>query len=267
MYRLLAIDLDGTLLTPQHKVSPYTLDVLKRAVADGMRLVIATGRVPFSFHRVIKDLPLNAPQITSNGATVIDMSTNTLVHQQLVPPHYILPVVEYARSLDLQFCYYTNEYLYAEQALYDRQNWYLSGIPIRRVENIEDVYPQPCIKIGAFGDASTLRAKRRDLESHFAGQLYVTQTAEQWLEFLHPEVSKANALRTITQMLDIRPEEVIAFGDNHNDIEMLRFAGLGIAMGNAHQEVKAAADYVTLRNVDDGVAAALEKFVFAVEKR
>ncbi|GCE31591.1 haloacid dehalogenase [Dictyobacter alpinus] len=267
MYRLLAIDLDGTLLTPQHKVSPYTLEVLQRAVADGMRLVIATGRVPFSFHKVISGLPLNAPQITSNGAVVIDMNTNTILYQQLVPPDYILPVIEYARRLDLVFCYYTNDYLYTEHELYNRHNWYLSGIPVRDVEKIEDVYPQPCIKIGAFGDAATLIAKRRELERAFVGKLYVTQTAGQWLEFLHPAVSKANALRTITQMLDIRPEEVIAFGDNHNDIDMLRFAGLGIAMGNAHQEVKAVADYVTLRNIDDGVAVALEKFLFAIEKR
>ncbi|GER90505.1 hypothetical protein KDW_46670 [Dictyobacter vulcani] len=91
------------------------------------------------FHRVISDLSLNAPQITSNGATVIAMSTNTLLQQQLIPPHYILPVVEYPCSLDLQFCYYSHDYLYAEQALYDRYNWFHSGIPVHSVENIEDV--------------------------------------------------------------------------------------------------------------------------------
>jgi hydroxymethylpyrimidine pyrophosphatase-like HAD family hydrolase len=78
---------------------------------------------------------------------------------------------------------------------------------------------------------------------------------------MHPDVSKANALKFITKLLDIQPEEVLAIGDNHNDIEMLRFAGLGIAMGNAHEEVKSVADYVTLKNTEDGVAVALEKFL------
>ncbi|GCE24247.1 hypothetical protein KDK_80470 [Dictyobacter kobayashii] len=203
--------------------------------------------------------------ITSNGATIIDTRTNTIVHEQLVPEQYILPVLEAARRLDLQFCYYTSEQLYAEKTLYDRHNWYLADVPVRSVQDIVEVYPQPCIKIGAYGDAETLREKRLELERLFADQLYVTQTAAQWLEFLHPEVSKANALKTITRLLDIQPSEVIAFGDNHNDLEMLRFAGLGVAMGNAHEEVKAVADYVTLTNTEDGVADALEKFVFALQ--
>ncbi|GCE08107.1 Cof-type HAD-IIB family hydrolase [Dictyobacter aurantiacus] len=265
MYRLLAIDLDGTLLDPSHRITPRTLDVLQRAMASGMYVVIATGRVPYSVHAVLQDLTINAPMITSNGATIFDTRTNTIVAQQLVPEQYILSVLDAARGLDLQFCYYTHDYLYAEQVLYTGQNWYLADVPVRAVADITEVYPQPCIKIGAYGEAKTLREKRRELERRFAGQLYITQTADRWLEFMHPGVSKANALSMIARQLDVRPEEIIAFGDNHNDLEMLRFAGLGIAMGNAHAEVQAVADYVTLTNYEDGVAAAVEKFAFALQ--
>lgn len=266
MYRLLAIDLDGTLLTPQHTVSQHTVDVIRQAVDSGMFLVIATGRVPYIFHSVVKELPLNAPQITSNGATIIDVHTNTILRQKLLPTENILPIFEAAHNLGLQFCYYTTEYLYAGQALYDLRNWYLSEVPVKAVEDITSIYPQPCIKLGAYGNAATLGEKREELERIFAGKIYVTQTASEWLEFMHPEVSKANALKSITQSLNIRPEEVIAFGDNHNDLEMLQFAGLGVAMANAHTEVKAVADYVTLSNAEDGVAAAIEKFVLSQKK-
>ncbi|GHO87391.1 Cof-type HAD-IIB family hydrolase [Dictyobacter formicarum] len=266
MYRLLAIDLDGTLLNPHHSITPRTLDVLLRAMASGMHVVIATGRVPYSVHSVLGALTLNAPMITSNGATIIDTRTNTIISQQLVPEQYILSVFDAARRLDLQFCYYTHDYLYAEQVLYTGQNWYLADVPVRSVPDIAAVYPQPCIKIGAYGEAETLREKRLKLERLFAGQLYVTQTAARWLEFLHPEVSKANALQHIARLLDVQPSEIIAFGDNHNDLEMLRFAGLGVAMGNAHEEVKAVADYVTLTNYEDGVADALEKFALALPR-
>ncbi len=262
MYRLLAIDLDGTLLNPQHTISPHTLHTLQRAVASGMKLVIATGRVPYIFHFLAEQLPLNAPQITSNGAIIIDAHGKEIIHELLLPTHHILPTLEAINKFDLQPCYYTHESLFVEQALYDLHNWYLASAPVAIVDKIINIYPQPCIKLAAFGDASTLREKRRELEQHFAAQLYVTQTAREWLEFMHPTVSKANALKQITQELAIKPEEVIAFGDNHNDIGMLRFAGLGIAMGNAHDEVKAAADYVTSTNAEDGVAVAIEKFLF-----
>ena len=123
------------------------------------------------------------------------------------------------------------------------------------------LYPQTCIKVAGIGEAETLRDKRRELESIFAGKLYVTQSSFDILEFLHPNVSKGNALSVIAKDLGIAPEEVVAIGDNHNDIGMMRFAGLGVAMGNAHEEVKEAADYVTLSNAEEGVAAVIEELI------
>jgi Cof subfamily protein (haloacid dehalogenase superfamily) len=263
MYRLIATDLDGTLLTPQHTLSAHTIAVLQQAVAAGMKLVVATGRVPYIFHTIGAQLPLNAPQITNNGAVIIDTHTNEILHNQLVPPDLIPPLLDALRLLALEPCYYSNEIIYAERALYERNNWYLQGVPVSLTDNIADLVSHPCFKIAAFGDASTIRTKRAELARIFDGQLYVTQTAQEWLEFMHPQVSKGKALKMIAHMLDILPEEIIAFGDNHNDIEMLRYAGLGIAMENAHDEVKNVAAYVTQSNAQDGVAAALEKFVLA----
>jgi Cof subfamily protein (haloacid dehalogenase superfamily) len=149
-----------------------------------------------------------------------------------------------------------------EKSFYDAQDSsYLENIAAIESDDLTKIFPQPCLKLGAYGDASTIREKRIQLGKLFAGQLYVTQTSDRWLEIMHPDVSKANALKFITERLGIQPEEVLAIGDNHNDIEMLRFAGLGIAMGNAHEEVKSVADYVTLKNTEDGVAVALEKFL------
>src|SRR5258708_38898057 len=106
-----------------------------------------------------------------------------------------------------------------------------------------------------------LRAKRQKLMDRFDGQLYITQSAFDLLEFLHPAVSKVKGLQTIARDLGIRPEEVVAIGDGHNDIGMLQFAGLGVAMGNAHEEVKREADYVTSSNAEDGVAAVIEELI------
>jgi Cof subfamily protein (haloacid dehalogenase superfamily) len=129
------------------------------------------------------------------------------------------------------------------------------------VEDVASLYPLTCIKVAGIGEESTLREKRRELERIFAGKLYVTQSSFDILEFLHPEVSKDNALKTIATDLGIAPAEIVAIGDNHNDIDMIRYAGLGVAMGNAHEEVKAAADYVTLSNSEEGVAVVVEKLL------
>ncbi len=263
MYRLIATDLDGTLLNPQHMLTPHTISVLQQAVATGMKLVVATGRVPYIFHAIGAQLPLNAPQITNNGAVIIDPHTNSILHNQLVPLDLLGPLLTTLRDFDLAPCYYTTENLYVGQALYDLNNWYLAGVPVEITNDMTALFTHPCFKVAAYGDALTIRAKRQELSRIFAGQLYVTQTAREWLEFMHPQVSKGNALKIVARMLNIQSEEIIAFGDNHNDIEMLRYAGLGIAMENAHDEVKNAASYVTQSNAHDGVAAALEKFVLA----
>ena len=133
--------------------------------------------------------------------------------------------------------------------------------PVVEVEDVASLYPQSCIKVAGIGEESTLREKRIELERIFAGKLYVTQSSFDLVEFLHPEVSKVNALKTIAADLGIAPEEIVAIGDNHNDIGMIRFAGLGVAMGNAHDEVKASADYVTSSNTEEGVAAVIEKLL------
>jgi len=262
MYRLLTIDLDGTLLTPQRTITPRTYKALHRAVAAGMKIVIATGQKMDVLRAVCADLPLNAPQIIYNGAIIADIQSGSILYEQLVPAEQILPTLDILRSTGLHRVYHTHEHVYADEGTPNVRNWYRApAAPAVEVPDVKSLYPQPCIKLVGVGEPATLREKRLELEHRLSGQLYVTQASHDLLEFLHPSVSKKNALATITRMLGIAPEEVVAFGDNHNDIDMLRFAGLGVAMGNAHDEVKTAADYVALRNSEDGVAIALEEKV------
>jgi Cof subfamily protein (haloacid dehalogenase superfamily) len=267
MYRLLAIDLDGTLLTQHNSVTLRTQDVLQRAVAMGLRIVVATGRVPYMFRSLVESLPLNAPQITSNGAMIVDIRDDSVWQELFIPTESLLPLLETLHSLDLLCCYYTRDHLYVDAELarlhQSRSNHQRRTNPAVSVtDDLAELYLQPCLKLAAYGEAGTLHEKRQQLASLFGKQIYITQTAHEWLEFLHPDVSKANALKTILQTYGISAEEVIAFGDNPNDIEMLHLAGMGIAMANAHEEVKAAADYITLSNMEDGVAVALENFLF-----
>lgn len=267
MYRLLAIDLDGTLLTPSpHKIiTSRTFDALYQASAAGMAIVIATGQMLQVLRAVCGDLPLIAPQIIENGALVVDIRSGTVLHEKLLPAEYILPVLDTLRSFDLFRAYHTYEHVYVDYNTPRARNWYRPPVPpvveVEDVASLYTLYPRTCIKIAGVGEESTLREKRIELERIFAGKLYVTQSSFDLVEFLHPEVSKVNALKAIAADSGIAPEEIVAIGDNHNDIGMLRFAGLGVAMGNAHDEVKACADYVTLSNAEEGVAVVIEKLL------
>lgn len=264
MYRLLAIDLDGTLLASQpHKhITSRTHKALCRAADSGMIIVIATGQTLSVLQNVCAELPLNAPQIIENGAIIADIHSSTIFHEQLIPPKLILHALAELRTLGLFRAYHTLHQVYVDKDTPRARNWYQPPVPpVIEIEDVASLYPLSCIKVAGIGEEGTLREKRRELERIFDGKLYVAQSSFDILELLHPDVSKGNALSVIAKDLHIKPEEIVAFGDNHNDIGMLQLAGLGVAMANAHEEVKLAADYVTLSNAEDGVAVVIEDLV------
>ncbi len=262
MYRLLAIDLDGTLLTPRPLkiITPRARNALRLAAQAGVIIVIATGQSLAVLRHECGDLPLNGPQIIENGAIIADIS-GTIYHETLLPEKYIVPTLVMLREAGFSRAYHTLHRVYADVDAPRVREWYRPPVPPAiEVEDITSL-TFPCIKVVGIGPEQLIRAKRDEFERMYAGKLYVTQSSFDLIEFLHPDVSKGNALVKIAADLGIAAEEVVAFGDNHNDIGMLRFAGLGVAMGNAHDEVKDEADYVTSSNAEDGVAVAIEKLV------
>lgn len=264
MYRLLAIDLDGTLLTPrpQKIITSRTHQALQHAVDAGVRIVIATGQSLVMLQHICRDLPIAGPQIIENGAIIADMHTGQHYHEKLLPMRSVLPALTALQQAGFHRAYHTLDRVYADQNAPRVRQWYQPPVPpVIEIENVATLYPEPCIKVVGIGEESALRTQRQALMDVFAGQIYITQSAFDLLEFLHPDVSKASALQTIAHDLNIQPEEIVAFGDGHNDIGMLQFAGLGVAMGNAHAEVKQEADHVTYSNAEDGVAAVIEDII------
>jgi len=263
LYRLLAIDLDGTLLTPrpQKIITARARHALREAAGAGMSIVIATGQNLAMLRHECGDLPLNGPQILENGAVIADIH-GVIYHETLLPEEHVLSTLAMLRAAGFHRAYHTIHRVYADAGSPRVREWYRLPVPPTiEIEDVASLYPLPCVKIVGIGAEQFIRARRDEFERLYAGKLYVTQSSFDLLEFLHPDVSKGNALIKLATDLGIKAEEVVAFGDNHNDIGMLRFAGLGIAMGNAHDEVKAAANYVTVSNAEDGVAAAIEELI------
>src|SRR6266496_5245694 len=221
MYRLLAIDLDGTLLTPlPHKhITPRTYKARRQAFDASMVIVIATGQTLSVLQNICAELPLSAPQIIENGAIIADIHSGSIFHEQLIPPDLILPALSALRALGLHRAYHTLHRVYVDKDTPRAQKWYRPPVPAAvEVEDVAALYPLSCIKVAGIGEAESLREKRRELERIFEGRLYVTHSSFDIVEFLHPEVSKGNALKFIATGLNIKPEAIVAFGDNHNDI-------------------------------------------------
>lgn len=211
-------------------------------------------------------MPLVGPQIIENGAVIADLK-GQISHQHLFPPQYVLPVLDVLRAAGCHRAYHTLSHVCVDRQTPRAQDRYRPPVPpVIEVEDVANLSPLPCLKLVGVAGEAQIRVRRDAWEEQFAGKLSVTQTSGDLIEFLHPEVSKGQALQALAADLGIAPEEVVAFGDQHNDIGMLRFAGLGVAMENAHEEVKAEADYVTASNADEGVALVIEDLILPALK-
>lgn len=259
-YRLIVTDLDGTLLTGRKRVSPETRRALETAVRRGSQIVLATGRGFEVARHFCAELPLTAPQITYNGAVIHDPRENRQLSCLLVPAPWVRPSIEFFLDAGVAVACFTTEALYMDRRIPEPHTWQpqTAGLP-EQLADMRAVAEHPCIKVVGFADRATIARIRPLAVERFGHALYVTQTSPVLLELLHPEVSKGAALRRIAHMLEIPRDDIVAFGDSHNDVDMLDFAGAGIAMGNASDEVKAVADMVTDGNDEDGIATALQR--------
>ena len=259
-YRLVAVDLDGTLLTREKRVSPRTRRALAALTAQGCHVIVATGR-PFAVLRVFcAGVALTAPQITFNGAVIHDPTAGRDLYRQLVPPTYVRPTIDFFVEAGVPSALYTTDGLYLDQRMPNPADWTPPPLPPATcLDDMRQAADHPSIKVVGQADPETIARLRPHAVATFGRDLYVTQTAANLLEFLHPDVSKGSALRRVAALLGVAREEIIAFGDSHNDLTMFAYAGLAVAMRNATPEVREGADLVTESNEEDGVAVALAR--------
>lgn len=262
-FRLVVMDLDGTLLNERSEVSPRTRAVLQLAHDAGVDLTVATGRSYSLIRYFCGSLPLSGPQITFNGAVVVDPVSDKPIFLQAVPQALVVPVLDFLSTENVYTCFYTEHDIFVRERAPLELALVPPGCPPPIEQpHLEDLAQLACLKIVVVADPARIDLLRPTAEQAFGDRLYVTQTAPVLLEFLHPAVSKGAALRKIIQDRGLRAEEVIAFGDSHNDLDLLQVAGTGVAMANATPEVLEAADYIALSNRQDGIAAALDELLW-----
>lgn len=260
-YRLCAIDLDDTLLGPDHTVSPRNVAAVRAVVAQGVVVVIASGRMHESTLRYVEQMGLETPIISYNGAMVKNPHTGETWLHDRISADVATRVMDFARDQDLQLNYYLNDHFYSAaytswaKLYYERTHAPIEIVP-DMVDTLRDTEPTKMIIIDTKEKTDSLLAPFRD---RFGEGLYVTKSNDEYLEMMPPQANKGVALAMVAAKFGISASETLAFGDSYNDIPMLKWAGLGIAVGNAKPETRAAANRTVGSNADDGVGVALEQ--------
>jgi Cof subfamily protein (haloacid dehalogenase superfamily) len=259
--RLIAIDLDDTLLDNNIQVSPRACAAIRAAVKRGITVTLATGRMFASAVIFAKQIGLDVPLITYNGGLIrSSLTSETFLHQ----PVPVEVAGEILKLFDQHRWYiqsYVEDKLYVDE-LDDYALTYARFSKITPIAIGKELYTMKAAPTKLLGmtEEKNVKPLIHQLMQLFPGKLYATSSKPGYVEMMHPSVNKGQALSFLASKLGISQAEVMAVGDSLNDIDMLEFAGFGVAMGNAVPEVKAVAQAVTLRNNEDGVAEAIEKY-------
>jgi len=262
---LIALDLDGTLLASDESISVRNRTAIKEALSNGIRVVLVTGRGVDTPIRVSKELGLNLPVICSHGALTKDFGANKTLESIPVPLPYAKRMVEFAEREGLAIA------IYIEEAFYRLQGSEIFMDDMRgpgwhEAPSLAEILTEAPTFIRFLGEESVNRMRRE------FGDLPLSFRYETWRDFvecavLSRDASKKNALARLSADFGIPAERVLAIGDSRNDVPMLRWAGIGVAMGNALPEVRESVRHLTASNDRDGVALAIERFVFAPAKK
>lgn len=261
-YKLLAIDIDDTLLNDEGEITPTTIEALKAAMDEGVVVTLATGRMYASADAIAARLGLRVPLITYQGALVRYAGEGDIIYARYVPESVAGEVFEYSRKNGLHLQAYVNDRLYVAEENeavigYAR----ISNIPYIVEPNIAGLIRLPQNKLLMIDDPERLDAAAAELRDRLGDQAHITKSKPHFLEVMHPEGTKGSALRFLAGHFGCKISETMAIGDSWNDHDMIETAGLGVAMGNGVDALKKIADAVTDSNNEDGVRKAIERFI------
>lgn len=262
--RLIALDIDGTLLDSQHELPPANRRAIDAARARGVQVVLATGKSIFALRPIHRELDLDTPSVCVQGLMVYGPD-ESIWHERRLDPATVGTVTDYALDHDLTIFAYERDRL-----LVNRPSPYIDHFVEHfepRAEVLADfaaeMQKRPINKLNIMHPDEGIPRIRADLAARLGESTSLVQAVPQSLEILPAGASKGEGLRWLLDRLEIDPARVLAVGDGENDVEMMTLAGVGVAVANAMPAAKAAADHRVASNDAGGVAEAIERFVLA----
>jgi Cof subfamily protein (haloacid dehalogenase superfamily) len=268
--KLLAIDIDGTLQNSRHEFTERTEKALKNATAQGVIVVLATGKARPACMDILQRCGISAPLICMEGS-VIYKADGTIRQQQVLNPDTARQIITFAEDRGYTLLANSGERIFVRShntrindllAKYREPTAEVVG-PLQNV--LDDI---PFNKLIAFKDGQSIKPLSWQLKMQHNGAVKLTPVMlDTGLQIMRPNTSKGTALKALLKELKLQPEEVMAVGDAENDLEMFAAVGISVAMGNARQPIKDAAKHVTAHCDEDGAAEAIERFVLQSQEK
>ena len=289
MYKLVAVDLDGTMLNSFGDITENTKQVIKEKIKDGKEIIIASGRSIDSIKTIAEEIGSKNFFIAGNGSIIYDIKKDKIIYEKYIPKNKALQIMEMCEENSIFYTVYTKNTIVTSSLQYNVLYYYKENLKkeenkktsITIVENIceyvKNMKDENVMKILVADSTksifNSIIKKVRNIKgveildvSHMSRKIIRHGTEEIPIEYYYTEISMQNvdkwsAIEYLIKKIEIKKEEVIAIGDNMNDKKMIEKAGLGIAMKGSMPEVLEAANYVTSSNNEEGVASALQKFL------
>ncbi|MBQ1234434.1 MAG: HAD family phosphatase [Oscillospiraceae bacterium] len=261
-YRLMAVDMDGTLLNSENQITPVTEAAIKQAMEKGLKFTLCTGRPLQGVLRYVEQLQLDCPIITYNGAMIVHSGSGEVLFSQNMDSDEARRVWDIADKAGMAVFVWSAGELFARApgekvAFYEE----ITKTKAKEIVDFEELVQRGVTKLLWYDEPKSLDGWVDDLKGAGFEKTTFTKSRAYFLEFFSAYTSKAVAMEKLGEYYGIDKSEMIAVGDQTNDLPMIEYAGLGVAMGNAVDAVKAVAGYITDTNENDGVAKVIEKFI------
>lgn len=266
-YQILVLDLDGTLTNSQKEITPPTLEALIRLQERGKKVVLASGRPTFGVEPLARQLHLErygSYILSFNGARITDCRSGKTIYNKTLPPETIPDIYQIASQFPVDILGYSSDSLYSglKPNQYSELESRINHIPLTHTEDF-------CQTVSAFannkvlltGEPADIAAAKDTLTAHFRGLLGIYCSDPFFLEIVPQRIDKAHSLQKLLSSIGLSADEMICCGDGFNDLTMIEYAGLGVAMENAQPLVREKADYITKSNDEDGVLHVIEEFM------
>jgi Cof subfamily protein (haloacid dehalogenase superfamily) len=235
-----------------------TIAALRAAEQAGVRVIVVTGRMVQSVRRALAPAQLHEPVICYQGAVVTDEDGNWLRHVP-IPLDLAREAITFVQAEEYSPNVYVGDELYVGHATPGSLEYaQYNHLELHEVGEVLDWLSEPPTKLVCVGDSNELDGVERRAKAHFGERMYISKSLPHFLEFAAPGVTKGAGLDFLAEHLGFTPEETVAFGDGENDVELVEWAGYGVAVANAHERVKAVADWIAPSARDEGVAQVLE---------
>lgn len=268
-YKIIVLDLDGTLTNSKKEISQRNKLALIEAQKTGKVVVLASGRPTYGIVPLAEDLQLNhfgGYLLSYNGGQIINYKTQESLYHTLLPLEVIPKLYHTVSEFQATLLSYDNEFIITENASdrYVSIEAHLNNMQIKEVPSFINALTKPVTKCLAVGDPEILIQLEYKIKELYGDFINCYRSEPFFLELVPHNIDKAYALSKLIKHLEINRKEMIAFGDGLNDLTMIEYAGMGVAMANAQEAVKEIADYITLSNDEDGVAHILEQLNFSL---